>query len=662
MCGFAGIVRREPRGVDPRTLTRMAASIRHRGPDGFGIYAGERFGVAHVRLSIIDVAGGAQPLTNEDGRIVIAYNGEVYNYVALRRLLEKAGHRFRTRSDTEVLVHAYEEWGSRMLERLNGQFAFVIYDRRNETVFLARDRFGVRPLVYARRGPDLYFASEAKALFASGEVPAVPDLLGLDEVFSFWAAQPPRTVFVGVNALEPGCYALWSRGKLQIERYFEFDFAPAEKEAPDALEQLDELMRRSVSLRMRADVPVGAYLSGGLDSSITCALGAAASPHKLRTFSITFDDPGLDERRFQDAAVTALQTSHSARHIGEGDVADVFPRVVWHAETPLVRTAPAPMYLLSAHTRKHGIKVVLTGEGADEVFLGYDLFKETVVRAFCDRDPSSKLRPKLFDALYPYLRAPSGGGELWRQFFRTAGVQGDLLGSHLPRIRNARYTRQFYSAETTAWLGTHDVVDELRTRLAPRLRPLSPLDRAAFLEFTTLLSPYLLASQGDRMALANGVEGRFPFLDHEVFQFAARLPANSKLQGLHEKQILRRWARRVVPTLLASRPKQPYRAPESAAFFGAAMPDYAHDLLTSQALEQGGLLAPTPVHALLRRCRAGAALSVRENQAFVGVLSLALWADAFFGRGSSTPPLSLADADVFIHDAPTGARPAGAYT
>jgi asparagine synthase (glutamine-hydrolysing) len=662
MCGFAGIARREPRGVNPQTLARMAASIRHRGPDGFGLYAGERFGVAHVRLSIIDVGGGAQPMTNEDGRIVVAYNGEVYNYVALRRQLERTGHRFRTRSDTEVLVHAYEEWGPAMLDRLNGQFAFVIYDRRSETVFMARDRFGIHPLVYARRGADLYFASEAKALFASNEVPAVPDLLGIDEVFAFWAAQPPRTVFVGVNALEPGCYAVWSRGTLRIERYFTLDFAPATHEMPDALEQLDELMRRSVALRMRADVPVGAYLSGGLDSSVTSALGAAASPHKLRTFSVTFDDPGLDERRFQDAAATALRTSHHARHIGEHAVADVFPSVVWHAETPLLRTAPAPMYLLSSHTRQHGIKVVLTGEGADEVFLGYDVFKEVAVREFCDRDPSSTLRPRLFDALYPYLRAPSGGGELWRQFFRSAAAPGDLLASHRPRIRNARFVRQFYSPDTTSWLGTHDVVEELRVRLAPRLQPLSALDRAAFLEFTTLLSPYLLASQGDRMALAHGVEARFPFLDHEVFRFAARLPANSKLQGLHEKQILRRWATRIIPAPLASRPKQPYRAPDTAAFFGATTPEYVHDLLTSQAIERGGMFAPAPVHALLRRCRAGTAMSVRENQAFVGILSLALWADAFFGRGPSSPPLSPADADVFIHDAPIGVRPAGALT
>lgn len=662
MCGFAGVVRREPRGVSPRMLARMGGAIRHRGPDGFGFYAGERFGVAHVRLSIIDVGGGAQPLTNEDGTVVIAYNGEVYNYVTLRRALERTGHRFRTRSDTEVLVHAYEEWGAGMLGRLNGQFAFAIYDRRRESLFLARDRFGVRPLFYARRGADLYFASEAKALFASGEVPAAPDLLGVDEVFSFWAAQPPRTVFAGVSMLEPGCFALWSRGTLRMERYFDLDFTSSEVEAPDALDHLDELMRRSVSFRMRADVPVGAYLSGGLDSSVTTALGAAASPHRLRTFSLTFDDPALDEREHQYAAAAALRTAHSARHVGADAIADVFPRVVWHAETPLVRTAPAPLYLLSSHTRNHGIKVVLTGEGADEVFLGYDLFKEVAVREFCDRDPSSRLRPRLFDALYPYLRAPGGGGELWRQFFQTGAASDDPLASHLPRIRNARFVRRFYAPEMATWVGARDVVDELRHRVAPRLRSLSPLDRAAYLEFTTLLSPYLLASQGDRMALAHGVEGRFPFLDHELFAFAARLPATSKLQGLHDKHLLRRWATRVVPTHLAFRPKQPYRAPDCAAFFGATAPEYLRDALSSQSLERHGIFAPTPVHALLHRCRSGAALSVRENQAFVGILSLALWHDAFFGRGPSSPPLTLGDADVFIHDAPIGVRPDGAFT
>lgn len=657
MCGIAGIARREPTGVKSWTLARMAGAIRHRGPDGFGFYVGARVGFAHVRLSIIDVAGGAQPLTNEDGQVIITYNGEVYNYLELRTELQAAGHRFRTRSDTEVLVHAYEEWGAAMLPRLNGQFAFAIYDRRAETVFLARDRFGVRPLFFALRDGTLYFGSEAKAIFASGEVAAAPDPLGIDEVFTFWAAQPPRTVFAGVSTLEPGTYACWTRDGMRTSRYYDLAFAPAALEPPGAVDELDALLQRSVALRMRADVPVAGYLSGGLDSTVTCALGAAASPHRLRTFSLTFDDPLLDERGPQAVAASAFGTVHTARHVAPGAIADSFPAVVWHAETPLIRTAAAPLYLLSEHAREHGIKVVLTGEGADEVFLGYDLFKEVAVREFCDRNPASRRRPILFDALYPYLRSRAAGGEFWRQFFRAnSGIPGDPLASHLARIRIGRRARDFYSPDLLGHVASHDVVEELRDRVAPKLRTLTPLDRAAYLEFTTLLSPYLLPSQGDRVALAHGVEARFPFLDHTLFEFAARLPSTSKLHGLREKDILRRWAARVIPPQLAARGKQPYRAPDAGAFTAGPMREYVHDLLSERAIRDVGMFAPSAVAGLLRRVHAGAPLGFRENQAFVGMLSHALWHDAFFAHPIVPAHLSLAEADVLIHEP----RPAGA--
>ena len=231
MCGLAGIARREARGVTVETLDRMAAALRHRGPDGYGRYGGARVGLAHVRLSIIDVAGGAQPLSNEDGRLWVICNGEIYNHVELRQELEGRGHRFQTRSDTEVLVHGYEEWGVRMLERLHGQFAFAIHDRQGDTVFLARDRFGVRPLFYSEQRGDVLFASEVKALFASGEVRAAPDLQGLDEVFTFWAARPPRTVFAGVQSLEPGCFAVWRDGRLRVQRYYTLAYPEARAES-----------------------------------------------------------------------------------------------------------------------------------------------------------------------------------------------------------------------------------------------------------------------------------------------------------------------------------------------------------------------------------------------------------------------------------------------
>ena len=631
MCGIAGVARHGDRPVTPALLRRMAASIHHRGPDGFGYYCGSRAGLAHVRLSIVDLAGGAQPLANEDGTLLVTYNGEVYNHLELRRELERFGHHFRTRCDTEVLVHAFEQWGPAMLHRLNGQFAFALYDRRDHSVFLARDRFGVRPLIYTMQRGDLYFASEAKALFATAEVEPVVDLTGLDEVFTLWAARAPRTVFRGVRSLEPGSYARWHDGALRTSRYYELSFPELPDEPADALEHLDELLRDSVRLRLRADVPVGGYLSGGLDSSITCALAGAASPYTLRTFSVTFDDPQLDESAHQLAVARDLHSDHHAQPIRQSEIADVFPNVIWHVETPVLRTAPAPMYLLSRLARDNGIKVVLTGEGSDELFLGYDLFKETAVRHFCLRQPASSVRPRLFDRLYPYLSS-SRGGELWRRFFLNAGPSDDPLFSHLPRVQLASWAKGFFSAEVRSALGADDPLQSLRDALPDDFSRWSALNRAAYLEMKTLLASYLLSAQGDRVALAHGVEGRFPFLDHRLFELAAALPTRSKLCGLREKEILRRWARNVVPASVRERTKQPYRAPDIPAFFGSGMPDYVAEALDAPAVSRAGLFDPPAVEALVARCRSGRATSVRESQGLVGILSAQLWHEQFFVR------------------------------
>ena len=653
MCGIAGIATQHAGSIAIEKLARMAAAIRHRGPDGYGFYTGRHVGLAHVRLSIVDVAGGAQPLTNEDGQIVITYNGEVYNHVELRRELESRGHVFRTRCDTEVLVHAYEEWGAAMLSRLNGQFAFAISDARDQSVFFARDRFGVRPLFFTEQRGSLYFASELKAILATGDIEAAIDPQALDEVFTFWAARPPRSGLRGIQSLEPGTYGLWRNGGLRINRYYELDFPERDVEPRDAIERLDELMRMGVDLRMRADVPVGAYLSGGLDSSITATLAAAASPHTLRSFSITFDDPRFDESAYQRDVASAIGSMHSIASMGSNAIAESFPDVIWHTETPLTRTAPAPMFHLARLTKNAGIKVVLTGEGADELFLGYDLFKEVSVRRFCLRRPDSAARPRLFDRLYPYLLDGGNGGEFWRRFFLEAGSPGDPVFSHLPRFQLTSWIKQFYSADFAAGLSGVDVVDEVRQSLPARFFGWSALNKAAYLEMTLLLSPYLLSSQGDRMAMAHGVEGRFPFLDHRLFEFAAGLPTGSRLRGLKEKEILRRWARRILPERVSGRGKQPYRAPDAPSFFGPSAPEYIADALSGASLQESGVFSPTAVAGLVRRCQSGRATGVRENQALVAVLSTQLWHDQFVARPVYPRMLDIDAADVVLQDAIT---------
>ncbi|MBI4419189.1 MAG: asparagine synthase (glutamine-hydrolyzing) [Gemmatimonadetes bacterium] len=638
MCGLAGVVRRLPNGVSAELLQRMAEAIRHRGPDGSGQFADEWVGLAHVRLAVLDRLGGAQPMMSHDGRLAIVYNGEVFNFPALRAELSTHGHVFRTHSDTEVLLHAYEQWGERMLDRLNGQFAFALYDRHDRTVFLARDRFGILPLYYAERDGDLYFASEIKALLASGAIEAALDPAGLDQVLTFWAARPPRTPFRGVRAIEPGCCARWREGRLTLRRWYTIDFPEAAMEPADARPRLDQLLWSGISLRLLADIPVGGYLSGGLDSSAVCAVASEASSEALRTFSVTFDDPQYDESAFQQSVAAELGSHHAVCRVTPGDIARVFPDVIRHAETPLLRTAPAPLYLLSRQAREHGITVVLTGEGADEIFFGYELFKDTAVRLFCLRQPRSARRPRLFDRLYPYVGPSAGRGDFWRGYFLSGGSPDDPLFSHLPRFRVTAWVKDFLSDDFRACLRDRDPLAELRDELPPAFGRWSPLARAAYLEIVTLLSPYLLASQGDRMAMAHGVETRVPYLDHRLVEFAARLPAQTKLRGLRDKRILRRWAADVLPRSAAARAKQPYRAPDVPAFFTSRPPEYVAELLEPASLKRTGVFDPRAVAGLLRRCRAGLATGARESQAMVAILSTELWQHEFLRASSRRRP------------------------
>jgi asparagine synthase (glutamine-hydrolysing) len=338
-----------------------------------------------------------------------------------------------------------------------------------------------------------------------------------------------------------------------------------------------------------------------------------------------------------------LQSRHAVLAIQPGDIARTFPAVIWHAETPLVRAAPAPMYLLAQRTRESGLTVVLTGEGSDELFLGYDLFKETAVRLFCLRQPGSVRRPRLFDRLYPHLAGANRGGEFWRRSFLEAGRPEDPLFSHLPRFLTTARIKNFYAPDVRAALAGVDVMDELRQSLPREFLRWSAENRAAYLEMVTLLASYLLSSQGERMMMAHGVEGRFPFLDHRLFEFAAALPVRSKLRGLrHEKALLRRWAAPLVPRAVQERPKQPYRAPDAPSFFGAGEPEYVAELLSEASVRRVGLFDPRAVAGLVRRCRAGRVTSVAENQSLVAVLSTQLWFQEFFRSGAAVDHVSAA--------------------
>jgi asparagine synthase (glutamine-hydrolysing) len=621
-------------------LEAMIDALRHRGPDGTGFYRDADVGLAHARLSIIDLEGGEQPIHNEDRSVWVSCNGEIFNYIELRRELEQAGHRFYTRSDCEVIVHAYEEHGEDFLRCLNGQFAIALWDRRRRRLVLARDRTGIRPLFYTKAAAGrLLFASEVKALLACRDVPRRLDERALAQIFTYWSVLPPDTVFAGIRTLPPGHYLLAEAGESHLVRYWDWTFPEADE--PDArsaeacAEELRALLVDAVRLQLRADVPVGAYLSGGLDSSLVAALVKHASGTPPRTFSLTFEDPEFDESAFQRQAARHLGTRNTSLHCTSAEVGAAFRRAIWHAETPIVRTAPAPLLLLSQRVRAEGCKVVLTGEGADEVFAGYDLFKEAKIRRYWAKAPQSRLRPRALERLYPYLRtSPAAAPAFTRQFFGAGLDQVDEpTFAHLPRWTTTRRIWRYFSRDVKAMLAGFDpygAFTDTLPRAAPRW---SGLARDQYAEAHTLLSGYLLSSQGDRMAMANSVEGRFPFLDHRVIEFANRLPPRYKLRGLTEKYILKKAALGLLPDAIRRRAKQPYRAPDSQSFFhGGRAQDELAELLDARRLREAGYFDPKAVQQLAAKCRDGRAIGFGDNMAFVGILSTMLVDDLFVRR------------------------------
>lgn len=636
MCGIAGLITAQgaPR-PDGAALRSMIDALHHRGPDGSRTLLDGPVGMAHARLSIIDLEGGWQPINNEDDSVRVVFNGEIFNHIELREALERQGHRFYTHSDTEVLVHLYEEHGDAFVTHLNGQFALMLHDRRRRRVVVARDRVGIRPVFYTRVRGGLALASEVKALFTLPEVPRQLDPLVLGEVFTFWSPLAGRTSFAGIEQLPAGHLMMieLDAPELQprITAYWDWTFPPAVEPDPvdedRCADELHALLVDAVRLQLRADVPVGAYLSGGLDSSVITALIRGYTTTPLRTFSLGFEDAEFDEREHQRALVAHLGTQHSEIVVDRSTIGRHFPRAVWHAEMPLVRTAPTPLMLLAGHVREQGYRVVLTGEGADEVFAGYDIFKEAAIRRFMARQPSSTWRPRLLERLYPYLQASPGRGRGFAAGFFGAdlGRPDDPGFAHATRMRSTQRIWNFLHPELRTRLQAWDAQAALAADLPAGFGRWSALGRDQYIEAHTLLSGYLLSAQGDRMAMAHSIEARFPFLDHRVIEFANRLPPRLKLRGLLEKSILRRATARDLPPRIVTRTKQPYRAPDSACFFtqGQLQP-WAAELLSPARLDATGLFDATAVGRLVEKCRAGRAIGFPDNMAFVGVLSTML--------------------------------------
>jgi asparagine synthase (glutamine-hydrolysing) len=625
VCGIAGYLIDPGRGAPaPDRIVAMLARIGHRGPDEAGYRIDDRGGVGAVRLSILDLESGRQPLADATGRWWIVYNGEVYNYLELRKELQEAGRSFATDCDTEVVLQAWLHWGADCLTRFDGAFAFAVWDAVEGRLILARDRYGKRPLYYARGAEGWVFASEMKAFLAWEGFSFAPDAEQVASILGHWTPLPEQTGFVGVAQVPMASWLEVEAGgvpRIQVYDRLDFSCRHPDLTQEEAARLVHDAVVDAVRLRLRSDVEVGVYLSGGLDSSIVTAVAAQLLGRAPRTFSVEFDDPDLDESRFQRIASRHLGTEHQALRVTARDIVTAFPEAVWHAECPSFRTAFVPLFLLSQRVRAGGIKTVLSGEGADEVFLGYGLFRETLLRRqWADMD--NERRKSRIALLNPYLGhySEANHGSLLGLYQQFTEERMPGLFSHELRFQNGRFaTRLLRDAGPDPFAPLSRLI-----AAEPGYGDLGDVEKAQWLEFRTLLAGYLLSTQGDRMGMAHGVENRCPFLDPAVVGLAGSV--NLRFDGgWGEKSILKQAFAADLPEAVLTRHKHPYRAPDAAAFI-AHRPDYLDALLSEDELNKIDLLDVRFAQALCRKVLTSPPerIGTRENQAFIYLLSFVL--------------------------------------
>jgi asparagine synthase (glutamine-hydrolysing) len=604
MCGIAGFA--DSRGADPSAAARndadfalvhrMCEVIRHRGPDDEGIHVERGVGLGMRRLSIIDLSTGNQPIHNEDRSVWLVFNGEIYNYRELRSELEAAGHAFYTASDTETIVHAYEQWGEGAFGRLRGMFGIALWDRRRQALLLARDRAGIKPLHYVERGGRLYFGSEIKSLLAAGAVDREIDLEALDHYLSFLYTPRDRSLFKGVRKLPPGHVLRWQEGRSALSKYWEISAAePFKGTADDASRSLRAVLADAVKSHMVSDVPLGAFLSGGVDSSIVVGLMAEASARPVQTFSIGFDEPQFDELEHARTVAQHFGTEHH-EFVVRPDGLSILDRIVEHFDEPFADSSAIPTWYVSEMARRH-VTVVLSGDGGDELFGGYDRYVPHPRVAQFDRLPLPGART-LAGALWPLL---------------PHGVRGKNFLRHVARDDNGRYLDSiaFFQPDEKAALYAPDVRRALGHTSAEaalgaqfgRFAHLPSHSRMMRFDFETYL-PEDVLTKVDRMSMAHSIESRVPLLDNGVIDFAATLPSHFKIANWRRKHILKEAVRTLLPPGIIDRKKQGFGVPLGVWFRGG-LTDIFSDVLQSPTARQRGYFEPAFVERLLREHLAG---------------------------------------------------------
>jgi asparagine synthase (glutamine-hydrolysing) len=645
MCGITGAIWSDPElAIEPPVLQRMTEVLRHRGPDDAGSYRSEiRYqppyetvpGVAlgFRRLSIIDVGGGHQPLANEDGSIWVVFNGEIYNFLALRHRLEGSGHRFRTRSDTETIVHLYEDEGLDCFRHLNGMFAVAIWDRPRRRLVLARDRLGKKPLVFLHQPGRLAFGSELKSLL---EIPGVArdvDVTALDHYLTFQYVPHPRTIFRGISKLSPGHLAVYADDQLQVRPYWQPDLqrqcAISER---DACEQLRELLESSVAMRLQSDVPLGAFLSGGIDSSLIVAIAQRATQQPMKTFSIGFPVKQYDETHYARRVAEHLKTEHHEFQVTPAGM-EILPSLVWHYDEPFADSSAIPTWYVSQRTREH-VTVALSGDGGDELFAGYPRYKAVALAARLDR--WWPLRSVFGARIWQSLPSPTRQKSVLRRFkrfcevLRTPPVRRylDWIGIFQEAQRAQLYTDQLLSVLTD-----DDPVGFLEQAYA-RCNRRDPVTAFSLTDLTTYL-PCDLMTKVDIASMAHSLECRQPFLDYRLVEFAASLPSHLKYRWGRGKRLLRAAFGHLLPDEIWSRSKMGFGVPLED-WFRHELKELTHDVLLGSASVQRGYFRPEFVRQMVQQHEAGIA---NYSYPLWSLLVLELWLQRWCDGRSSTAPL-----------------------
>ncbi|HJR58578.1 MAG TPA: asparagine synthase (glutamine-hydrolyzing) [Vicinamibacterales bacterium] len=599
MCGIAGFVDRSQgarKDADFALLHGMCDVIRHRGPDDEGIHVEGGVGLGMRRLSIIDLSTGHQPIHNEDESVWVVFNGEIYNYRALRTELERAGHRFYTASDTETIVHAYEEWGEECFAHFRGMFGIALWDRRTRTLWLARDRAGIKPLHYAEHAGRLFFGSELKSLIAAGAVDGAIDVESLDHYLSFLYTPRDRSIFKGVSKLPPGHLLRWQDGRFTVRAYWQVDVRESFRgTAEDAAQKLRTVLADAVSSHMVSDVPLGAFLSGGVDSSAVVGLMAETSDRPVKTFSIGFDEPEYDELEHARAVANHFGTDHH-EFVVRPDGLSILDQMIEHFDEPFADSSAIPTWYVSEMARRH-VTVVLSGDGGDELFGGYDRYLPHPRVERFDRLPIPGRR-LLASTVWPLLPHGAQGKNFLRHVARDA--DGRFLDS--VALFRADEKAALYTPELRASLGGASAEATLGRRFT-RFSALPPHSRMMRFDFETYL-PEDVLTKVDRMSMAHSIESRVPLLDNEVIDFAASLPAHFKIHEGRRKHVLKEAVKGLLPPGILDRRKQGFGVPLGMWFRGR-LTDVFADILGSARTRQRGYFQPAFLERLVHEHLSG---------------------------------------------------------